>query len=179
MGAAKGRAEVLLGSDVAGRRRDREPSLLALLFRPGVFDVGRKIQHVHVIEAGPFVRRLERAIPSAEHRDQALPEKTGASDHDSLARAVQNVGVALVLLFVHGNSSGKPARSRTVQFRSEKRGLGFHGEFAPSLASPSDQASGDWVDESQVHSNGPGFDACVGCGDGPRIRISACPSSVA
>ena len=106
--AAKGRAEVLLRPDVAGCRRDRDPSLLALLFRLGVFDVGRTIQDVHVIEAGPFARRLERAIPSAEHRDEALPEEAGASNHDSLSRAVWNVGAAFVLRFVHENSSGKP-----------------------------------------------------------------------
>jgi hypothetical protein len=54
--ATKGLAEVLLRSDVAGRRRERDPLLLARLFRLGVFDESRKIQDVHVIEPGPFAR---------------------------------------------------------------------------------------------------------------------------
>ena len=48
--------------------------------------------------------RLEGAIPSPEHRDEAFAEKSRASDHDSLAIAVRRSFVALVFrsMYWHG-----------------------------------------------------------------------------
>jgi hypothetical protein len=56
-------------------------------------------------ESGPLWRRLERAVPSADHGHEALPEEAGTSDDDCLPWAAQNGDAVPFLRFVHRNSS--------------------------------------------------------------------------